>query len=197
MLIHFSKVKLWKENPRKNDEAVPRLMELLQTHGQVSSLIVRREDNIIYKGNTTYKALVRLIREWTIFVTGQNRILFDQLRKGFVKVEYQSFPSANAASAYAISDNRASEFAVWDDDVLNKLMKIPEIAKGSGFTAKEASFMNMSIDKGTVEKIHASSDDLKERIIIVLCNATVKIQVRDMLIKFVNINKLSDKVVIK
>ena len=194
MLVHYSKIKLWKENPRKNDEAVPRLMELLAMHGQVSPLIVRPEDRIIYKGNTTYKALVRLIKEKSFSLCPE---IDEQLKKGLIKVEYHSFPSVSAAAAYAISDNRASEFAVWDDDVLNRLMKIPEIARGSGFTAKEVSFMNMGIDQKTVDKIHSTSNDLKERIVIVTCNATVKIQVRDMLIKFLTLSKLADKVVVK
>ena len=55
--IHFSKIHLWKNNPRKNDQAVPRLMELLKLHGQKSRIGVW--NNTIYKGNTTYKALVK------------------------------------------------------------------------------------------------------------------------------------------
>lgn len=102
--VALNSVKTWKANPRKNDEAVPRLAELLREHGQRSPLVVWRKNNVIYKGNTTYKAARFL---------GWDKIA----------VVYADFPSEQAAIAYGIADNKSSEWSDWDDNALSKLLK--------------------------------------------------------------------------
>jgi site-specific DNA-methyltransferase (adenine-specific) len=97
-------IKLWKDNPRRNDAAVPRLMELLREHGQRTPIVLWRKNMTIYKGNTTFKAAVKL--KWKT-----------------IKCILADFPSEQAAIAYGISDNKSSEFAGWDDKVLARLLK--------------------------------------------------------------------------
>ncbi len=102
--VPIDSVKLWTENPRKNEKAAPQLAELIKEHGIKSPLVVWRKDKTIYKGNTTYKALKLL--GW------QN-----------VPVIFHDFPSKAAATAYGIADNKASEYAGWDTEILAGIMR--------------------------------------------------------------------------
>ena len=105
--VSINAVHLWVNNPRNNDKAVPRLMELLKAHGQRSPLVVWRKNGVIYKGNTTYKAIKAL--GWPTVV-----------------VTYQDFPSESAARAYGISDNVSGEWSEWDDAMLMEMVKADE-----------------------------------------------------------------------
>lgn len=102
--VPIDSIHLWKENPRKNEKAAPQVAELIKEHGIKSPLVVWRKDRTIYKGNTTYKALKLL--EWAV-----------------VPVIFHDFPSQAAATAYGIADNKASEYAGWDKEILAGIMK--------------------------------------------------------------------------
>jgi hypothetical protein len=54
-----------------------------------------------------------------------------------IRVQWEDFPSEQAAVAYGIADNKSSEFAEWDDMVLCKLLESQDIAKLSGFNTTE------------------------------------------------------------
>lgn len=108
--VPIESINLWSENPRKNEKAAPQVAELIKEHGIKSPLVVWRKDRVIYKGNTTYKALKLL--GWAV-----------------VPVIFHDFPSHQAAKAYGIADNKASEYAGWDAEVLAGIMK------SEGFTA--------------------------------------------------------------
>lgn len=111
--VPIDSVTPWKDNPRKNDKAVPRLMKLLETHGQITPIVVWTKTGDIYKGNTTWKALKKL---------GAKKVL----------VLFYNFQSKAEATAYAISDNKASEWSEWDDDVLRKLMSDSKMSSLAG-----------------------------------------------------------------
>ena len=113
--VEISKVKLWKDNPRKNDAAVPKLVDVIKARGQVTPVVVWRKNNVCYKGNTTIKALK-----------------FMGLKT--VQVLFVDFPSEAAAIAYGIADNRSSEWSQWDDGVLSKLLNAHESIDASAFT---------------------------------------------------------------
>lgn len=183
--IHFSKVRLWAKNPRKNENAVPRLMELLKIHGQKTRIAVWSANNVVYKGNTTYKALTRLIREWTIYKQGESRELFDQLRRGFIKVEWLQFANENAAMAYAIADNKSNEFAEWDDDILRGLLKTPEIVKDSGFSEVEKRALFFEPEPERIAKINAANFGLKDKIILIVLDAAKRDMFKLMLTKWI------------
>lgn len=102
--VPIDSIHLWKENPRKNEKAAPQVAELIKEHGIKSPLVVWRKDRTIYKGNTTYKALTLL--EWAV-----------------VPVIFHDFPSKAAAAAYGIADNKASEYAGWDQEILAGIMR--------------------------------------------------------------------------
>jgi hypothetical protein len=111
--VDIDTIHLWKENPRKNEKAAPQVAQLIEEHGIKSPLVVWRKDRTIYKGNTTYKAL-RLLN-WKM-----------------VPVIFHDFPTKAAATAYGIADNKASEYAGWDREVLAGIMKSDALVKHAG-----------------------------------------------------------------
>ena len=126
-VVSIDSIKLWPDNPRKNDIGVPKLCKILKEHGQRSPIVVWDKNGIIYKGNTTWKAAKKL--GWTT-----------------IQVLYQSFTSEAAAVAYGIADNKSSEWSDWDDEILSKLMKTNEAYFGgreTGFTEKELNALKM------------------------------------------------------
>lgn len=106
--VAIDSVKLWDKNPRKNDKAVPKLQKILKAHGQVSPIVVNTADGMIYKGNTTWKAM-KANKEQKVLAL-------------FVK-----FPSQASATAYGIADNKAGEFSEWDDSILAAIMHSEDI----------------------------------------------------------------------
>lgn len=128
--VRIGEVFEWKDNPRKNDAAAPKLAEILKEHGQRTPIVVWRKNMVIYKGNTTFKAAK--ILGWPT-----------------IKVILADFPSEQAATAYGIADNKASEFSDWDDTVLSNLMKAGEgfFTKGNtGFTDRELAALQLATD---------------------------------------------------
>jgi len=126
--VPIGSLKLWDGNPRQNDDAAKDLAEVIRVHGIKSPLVVWDKNNVIYKGNTTFKAL---------------KIL------GFkeVPVVFHSFASEVAAQAYGIADNKASELAGWDNQLLVKMMNTKEFkASGlfasTGFSSKEIELLD-------------------------------------------------------
>lgn len=131
--VDINKVKLWKDNPRRNDAAAPKLAEVIKERGRVTPVVVWRKDGVCYKGNTTIKAL-------------------KLLGKKTVDVLYADFKSEAAAIAYGIADNKSSEFSEWDDALLSSFLKMDDV-KATGFTSSEIGFFDTV--EMTVEKIPA------------------------------------------
>jgi hypothetical protein len=129
-VVPIDSVRLWGDNPRKNDKAVKRLQKILKVHGQVTPIVVWRKDGTIRKGNTTWKSMK---------ANGDKTIA----------VLFKDFKSEADATAYAIADNKSSEFAEWDDNILAKLMESAELTsehdlESLGFTEKEMASILMS-----------------------------------------------------
>jgi len=128
-------VKLWEDNPRRNDQAVSKLAREIILHGQRAPIIVWRENSTVYKGNTTLKALRYVTElsasEWDEFikpiVLAQRKLgaLEQQKfhRPSQVLVMYVDFPSEEAAIAFGIADNKASEWSEWDEDKLGETLE--------------------------------------------------------------------------
>lgn len=175
--VDIGTIKEWKDNPRKNDQAVPKLAKILRERGQVHPIVVWRKNNVCYAGNTRLKAAKHL--KWKT-----------------IKVLFVDFPSEQTAVAFGIADNKSSEWSEWDDDLLTKFLNIEDLGE-VGFSNAEKKFMNLTVDKEFVESIKANQSDIQSRIVIVACSASIKIKVREMLIKFLTVNNLIDKVEIK
>lgn len=150
-LVPINSVKLWDKNPRRNDQAIEPLAKILTAHGQRSPVIVWRKNKVIYKGNTTWKAL-------------------KSIGATHIKVQWEDFPSDAAAAAYAIADNKASEFSDWNDDILAQLLTAQEISvlrENTGFSEEELKGLTMEPDIGAIESLQKEDSGIK---------ATIKIQ---------------------
>lgn len=179
-LVPLIRLKLWKDNPRVNDVAVPKLMKLIKKHGIKSPIVVWKKNNVIYKGNTTYKAAKKL---------------------GYKKlpVAWASFPSEAAANAYGISDNKSSEFTEWDEELLLKIMDKqelkPYIEEGLGFEEKELDSLLFRPNLSKIDNIEETDEGILARI-TVLCKPDIKEDVLNTMRKVLN-RKYPEQVAIK
>ena len=164
--VPISSINLWKSNPRKNDAAVPKLAEIISLRGQITPILVWRKNMVAYKGNTTIKAM-------------------KSLGKTSVKVLFADFPSEAAAVAYGIADNKASEWAEWDEAVLQKFFIIPEIVKASGFSEVERRALFFEPEPQNIEKINAANIGLKDKIVVIVLDVAKKDLFKDMLTQWV------------
>ena len=111
-------VKLWKDNPRKNDDAAKKLADLIRHNGFRVPIVVDQY-GVIRAGNTRYKAAKLL---------GMTEI----------PMVVQEFKNDAAATAFALSDNKANEYSQWDDDILERLMKSDGLeSPATGFDQKD------------------------------------------------------------
>ncbi len=128
--VPITSLNLWEDNPRKNEKAVPKLVKILNEHGQRTPIVVWKKNMVVYKGNTTLKAAMKL--GWKDIAV----ILAD-------------FPSEAAATAYGIADNKSSEWSEWDEGVLAMLMSADEASftpESTGFTEKELNGLKLSME---------------------------------------------------
>jgi DNA modification methylase len=106
-------------NPRKNEEAVPHVAASLRRFGWRQPLVALPSGEVI-AGNTRLKAAQSL---------------------GMAEVPVVRFEGGRLeATAYAIADNRTSEFAQWDQESLAALLKeldAEDALDGVGFDAND------------------------------------------------------------
>jgi hypothetical protein len=88
-------------HPERNMEAI---VASLATYGQVKPLVVRKSNNTVIAGNGTLEAAKQL--GWTK-----------------IAATYVDMNDAEAAG-YGLADNRASEFAKWDFEIVAKLDRL-------------------------------------------------------------------------
>lgn len=101
--VPLEEITPYSKNPRKNDQAVHAVMESIKQCGYVAPIIVD-EDGVILAGHTRYKALKNLGRTEAEVVV-KNGLTEDQKRK------------------YRLLDNKTSELAEWDFDLLAEELK--------------------------------------------------------------------------
>jgi ParB-like chromosome segregation protein Spo0J len=95
--VNIKSLKPYKNNPRKNDEAVPAVQESIKQCGYITPIVV--DENLeIMAGNTRYKALLGNTDE--IQVLQVSGLTDEQKRK------------------YRLLDNKVGEVATWDFDKL-------------------------------------------------------------------------------
>lgn len=122
-IVKLSWLKRWKRNPRENKEAVPKLAKLIKQHGFRVPIICTPEGKI-WAGDTRYLAAALL---------GMSR----------VRVLITEFESAAKAMMFALAENKSSEWARWDPDLLSDAfgertkLDMKEMEKWSGFAPVE------------------------------------------------------------
>lgn len=97
--VPLTSIRPYERNPRKNDKAVPKMMESLRSFGQMVPIVVDSEGTIV-AGHTRYKAMQELGWERATIV------MADDLTSDQVK-------------AYRIVDNKVGEYSSWDDMLLD------------------------------------------------------------------------------
>ena len=121
--VPIRELKAWKKNPRRNDAAAEKLTGLLSEYGFINPIIAT-PDKVIRAGHTRLKAAA-------------NTDLTE------LPVIYVDFGSEAKAEMFALADNRASEWAEWDEDALADLLsqrkELPDqkMAALSGFERTE------------------------------------------------------------
>jgi hypothetical protein len=150
-LVPLESVKLWPENPWNHQKIIPQLAKALAIHGQVSAVIVWRENNTIYKGNHTHRALTYLRDNIAKVAKELDTTISDIMEivdPRYIKVEYRDFPSENAATAYGLSDNNLGQGGKYDDDLLLKIMQSDQSyfldTNRTGFTEKDLKAFQLS-----------------------------------------------------
>lgn len=97
--LELSEIKPYEKNPRRNDEAVKYVAESIRQFGFKVPVVIDK-DNVIVCGHTRYKAAKKL-KYKTVPC-----IMADDLTDEQIK-------------AYRLADNKVSEKAEWDTDLLN------------------------------------------------------------------------------
>lgn len=95
-------IKMWENNPRKNDEAVEKLIPLLKKYGVINPVIIDQH-GILRAGHTRIKALKKMGRET-------------------VPALIVEFKDEAHAIGYSIADNKSVEWAQWDFKELKEII---------------------------------------------------------------------------
>lgn len=164
LCVPIGALKLWKDNPRKNDVAVPKLVKAIQEHGFRIPIVVD-QDGIIRAGNTRYKAAKKL---------GMKSI----------PAVRQEFLSEEQATAFALIDNKSSEWATWDDELLARLFSAKAFkgyAGKTGFDDAERRAILMEPDVDRLNKVKAKNSGLKGKVIVMVMDAAQVDDVKEML----------------
>lgn len=117
-------IKMWEDNPRKNDEAVDKLIPLLKEHGVINPVIIDQH-GILRAGHTRIKALKKMGRKT-------------------VPALIVDFKDEAHAIAYSIADNKSTEWAQWD---FGGLKGIIEGLESIDFDLEMTGFDKNEIDK--------------------------------------------------
>lgn len=146
--VDINKIKPYKKNPRKNEEAIPYVMESIKQFG-FKNLIIIDKNNVIIAGHTRLESAKRLgMKEVPI-------IHADDLTEEQVK-------------AFRLADNKVGEIAGWDFDLLNlELDDILDIDMADfGFLKEE----EINIDDFFEEKEEIQKETKEETIICPYCH---------------------------
>jgi hypothetical protein len=100
--IPIKQLKAWGKNPRKNDKAAEKLVKLIEAHGFINPVICTR-DNTIRAGHTRVKAA--------------NKAGLKEVPVIYVDMDEEQ------ASAFAIADNKSSEYSEWDFELLKDVFE--------------------------------------------------------------------------
>lgn len=128
----------WDKNPRKNDAAVPKVVESIKRFGFGAPILARKADGEIIAGHTRLKAAQ---------VLGLEK----------VPVRYLDLDPADA-HLLALADNKLNEAAEWDDAAVASILSeygLPD-AELAGWGQKEleelpASFLGDSLDDAQID----------------------------------------------
>jgi DNA modification methylase len=91
------------KNPRKNEEAIPKVVDSIKRFGWTNPVLARREDKVVIAGHTRLEAAKKL---------GLDKVPVIWLDLDPV-----------SARLYNLADNKLGEFSQWDDDLLAGILR--------------------------------------------------------------------------
>lgn len=136
----------YENNPRINDQAVDAVAKSIQDFGFKVPIVIDK-DNVIVTGHTRYKASLKLGLKKVPCIKADD-LSEDQVR------------------AFRLADNKVSELAEWDLDLLNEEMKLLEDFDMADYgfevieSEPEAYEDDFDIDKALVEEPNAKMGDI-------------------------------------
>lgn len=135
-------------NARKHDSKnIDAIKGSLTKFGQQKPIVINSK-NIVIAGNGTLEAARSL---------GWSEI-------NIVRTELDEFNQA----AFALADNRTSELASWDDEILGKTL---QALREDGFDIEEIGF---DLNQDNDQKEKNVEDDAKEYLIVVMCRDEIE-----------------------
>lgn len=120
--VSINIIKPYSKNPRNNEKAVEAVMKSIKEYG-FNVPILLDKNNVIIAGHTRYKALLRM-------------------KKEEVQVVYKNDLTPAQVKEYRIADNKASELATWDMDLL-----IPELRSMDNIGNLDLFFPSMDLSQ--------------------------------------------------
>jgi hypothetical protein len=124
--VHISELDPWEKNPRKNDAAAPKLAKLIVKLGFGSAMLAWIDPATgkkqIICGHTRKKAVQILQRKLSeCNATQRAKWHSDAIRTaetGMIPVRVRTDLTPSQARQLAVADNKANEWAEWDDELL-------------------------------------------------------------------------------
>jgi len=124
--VHIDELVPWEKNPRKNDEAAPKLAKLIVKLGFGSAMLAWIDPATGAKqilGGHTRKKAVKILQRKLPMCSATQRAKWhpDAIRTaetGMLPVRVRTDLTPSQAHQLAISDNKANEWADWDDELL-------------------------------------------------------------------------------
>lgn len=135
--VHHEALRRWEKNPRRNQNAVPKVAASIRRFGFVAPVVVWPKADRIVAGDTRVQAIRSILTEDPAFVAK------GAPGPGMVRVVFHDFDGEEEAAAYAIADNRLNEIAEWDRGLLGEhLMRMtPEDQLVVGYTPDEVALI--------------------------------------------------------
>ena len=127
-MFKTSEIKAYKNNPRNNDDAVGPVAESIKQFGFKVPIIIDK-NNVVVAGHTRLKAAIKLK------LTEVPCIVADDLTEEQIK-------------AFRLADNKVSEFATWDFELLDI-----ELVNISCIDMSDFGFLNVDILDDELERL--------------------------------------------
>jgi hypothetical protein len=146
----ISTLRKWAKNPRKNDQAVPRVARSIRKYGFVAPVVVWESQGRLVAGHTRIAAYEAILQKEPGFVPR------DAPGPGLVPVRFHEFVDEAEANAYAIADNKLVEAAEWDEQLLGSVFA--ELRTLDERLLAETGFEDGEIERLIREVQHAPAD---------------------------------------
>lgn len=142
--VPIDSLRAWTKNPRRNEPAIARVAESIQKFGFGAPVVARRADSMVIAGHTRLLAA-------------------KQLGLAQVPVRFLDLTETEAKQL-SLADNKLSELAEWDDDLLADVLKELQAEdadlSATGFAADEIDRILSEIDSSELADV--DEDELPE-----------------------------------